>query len=239
MEILFIALVVLVASFAGTVAGFGISSILIPFVSLFLPLPQTLLLVGSIHWFGDIWQLLLFRKGVKWTLILAFGLPGVALSFAGARLTFVVDSATLLRILGGLLIAYVMALAIRPDLRLPRSTPVAIGAGATSGFSAGFFGVSGPITGAFLSAYDLPKAIYIATGAAIGLAFDTTRLTTYIAGGTRLEAKFAWAMLIFVPLSFVGAFVAQRVVHRIPQGKFRAVVAVALLAFGVKLLLFP
>lgn len=239
MDVLYIALMVPIASFAGTVAGFGTSSILVPYVSLFLPLPQTLLLVGTIHWCGDIWQLMLFRQGVKWKLILAFGLPGIVLSYVGARLTLVVNSATLLRILGGLLIAYVLVLAARPDLKLPRKDSVAVASGAIAGFTAGLFGISGPVTGAFLSAYDLPKAVYIATAAAIALALDTTRLTTYLAGGTHLDSNLAWGMVVFVPASLIGALVAQRVVHRIPQGKYRAVVAIALLAFGVKLLLFP
>ena len=40
---------------------------------------------------------------------------------------------------------------------------------------------------------------------------------------------------VFVPVSFVGAKIAQRIVQKIPQDKFRKVVAVFLLAAGLYL----
>jgi uncharacterized membrane protein YfcA len=239
LDLLFIAIAVTVASFAGTVAGFGESTLLIPLVSFSLPLPQTLLLVGTIHWFGDIWQLLLFRKGINWRLIALFGIPGIALSIAGARLTFLVQPQALTRVLGVLLVTYVLVLAAKPDLNLSSSARTAVAGGALSGFASGFFGVGGPVRGAFLQAYDLDKVVYLATLGAVGLAVDSARLPTYVAGGTRLSPHLAWGLLLYVPLSLAGAIMAQRVVKRLPQQKFRAVVAIALLALGMKLLLFP
>ncbi|MDD2341139.1 MAG: sulfite exporter TauE/SafE family protein, partial [Methanosarcina sp.] len=63
-EITYIALLTLLASLIGTLAGFGISTIMVPVLLIVLPLPQTLLLVGIIHWFNDIWKLLLFWEGI-------------------------------------------------------------------------------------------------------------------------------------------------------------------------------
>lgn len=37
----------------------------VPVLVSFPPLPQTPLLVGVVHWFGDIWKMLLFRQGVR------------------------------------------------------------------------------------------------------------------------------------------------------------------------------
>jgi hypothetical protein len=56
MDIALIALVTLIASAVGTLTGFGSSTIMVPARVLFDPLPQTLLLVGIVHWFGDIWK---------------------------------------------------------------------------------------------------------------------------------------------------------------------------------------
>lgn len=237
--ILFIALVVPVASFVGTVAGFGESTLLIPLVSLVLPFPQTLLLVGILHWFGDVWQLALFRKGIDWRLIALFGIPGIAFSFAGASLTFQVPQAVLLRILGGLIIAYVLVLAAKPDLKLPATNSTAAAGGALSGFTSGLFGIGGPVRGAFLQAFGLDKAVYLATLGAVGLAIDSIRLPTYFAGGTRLGIGLAWWLFLFVPLSLAGAVLARLTVDRLPRDRFRLVVAIALLVVGVKFLLFP
>ena len=72
MDIALIAALTLIASAVGTLTGFGTSTIMVPILASFLPVPQVLLLVGIIHWFGDIWKMLLFRIGVRWRLIFLF-----------------------------------------------------------------------------------------------------------------------------------------------------------------------
>jgi uncharacterized protein len=107
-EIVYIASLTLVASIIGTLAGFGISTIMVPILLSILPLPQILLLTGIIHWFNDIWKMLLFRKDIKWRLLLAFGIPGIIFSFIGSSLSFKVSQEVLSKILGAFLIAYVI-----------------------------------------------------------------------------------------------------------------------------------
>jgi hypothetical protein len=51
----------------GTLTGFGTSKIMVPVLVFLYLLPQTLFLV-IIHWFGDIWKMLLFRSGIRWRL---------------------------------------------------------------------------------------------------------------------------------------------------------------------------
>ncbi len=70
MEIPLILFVVIIASGIGTMTGFGTSTIMVP-VLLLYPVPQTLFFVGIVHFFGNVWKLLLFRKGVQWRLILS------------------------------------------------------------------------------------------------------------------------------------------------------------------------
>ena len=78
MDIALIALLTFVGSLVGTLTGFGTSTVMVPVLVMFYPLPQALLLVGIIHWFGDIWKMLLFRSGVRWRLVLLFGVPGTS-----------------------------------------------------------------------------------------------------------------------------------------------------------------
>ncbi|HBU63617.1 MAG TPA: sulfite exporter TauE/SafE family protein, partial [Oceanicaulis sp.] len=77
----------------------------------------------------------------------------------------------------------------------------ALAGGAAYGFSAGIFGVGGAVRGAFLSAYDLPKSVYIFTAGAIGLAIDSGRIVTYIWQGAALDTALLWGLAIFVPVS--------------------------------------
>jgi uncharacterized membrane protein YfcA len=142
-------------------------------------------------------------------------------------------------VLGLFLIAYVVYLFAKSTFKVKQSIAAGALGGAASGFLAGIFGIGGAVRGMFLTAFDLPKAVYIATAGAIALVIDTTRLTTYLLEGARLETRLLYGMLIFVPASFLGASLAKRVVDKIPQAHFRKVVAVFLLLVGAKLLLFP
>ncbi|UCE99249.1 MAG: sulfite exporter TauE/SafE family protein [Planctomycetota bacterium] len=239
MEIVLITFVVVIASSVGTLTGFGTSTIMVPVMLSFYPVTQTLLFVGIIHWFGNIWKLLLFRKGFQWKLILSFGIPGIAATYLGAELVFDISTALLSRILGSFLILYVIYLFAKSSFKIKQSLLASACGGALSGFFAGLFGIGGAIRGLFLTSFDLPKAIYIATAGTIALTIDTTRLTTYIKNGARLPLLLFWGMLIFIPASFIGARIAKSVVDKIPQEHFRKVVAVFLLLMGIKLLIFP
>jgi uncharacterized membrane protein YfcA len=236
LEIVAVLVAIIAGSAVGTLTGFGLSTVMIPVMVLFYPLPEALLFVGIIHWFGDIWKLVLFREGLRWKLILSFGVPGILATILGAWLVFEISGKVLSHILGVFLLVYVLLLFAKNTFRItPKPTTGAIG-GALSGFCAGIFGMGGTIRSMFLLAFNLPKAVYLATAGAIALAVDTSRLVTYISKGTRLDARLLWGMLLFVPASFLGARLAKRVVDKIPQDQFRRVIAVFLLAVAVKLL---
>ncbi|AKB28848.1 hypothetical protein MSSIT_2129 [Methanosarcina siciliae T4/M] len=238
-ETIFIALLTLLASVIGTLAGFGISTIMVPILLMVFPLPQTLLLVGIIHWFNDIWKMILFRKGIRWKLFLTFGLPGIFTSFIGSSLSLRISQEVLSRALGLFLLAYVIFIIINRTFKLSQRLSVAMSGGALAGFFAGIFGIGGEINAVALSTFNLEKAAYIATAGAISFMIDSTRIATYIKGGTELDPVILSGFLIFIPASLIGAMIGKKGVEKIPQGKFRNFVAVFILLLGLKLVLFP
>ena len=238
-EIIYIALLTLLASTIGTLAGFGISTIMVPVLLIIFPLPQTLLLVGVIHWFNDIWKIILFREGIRWKLFLAFGLPGILTSFIGSSLSLRISREILSRALGVFLIAYVLFIVFNRTFKLSQKLSVAISSGALTGFFAGIFGIGGEINAVALSTFNLKKAVYIATAGAISFMIDSTRIATYIRGGIGLEPAILSGFLIFIPLSLIGAMIGKRGIEKIPQEKFRNFVAIFIFLFGLKLVLRP
>jgi uncharacterized membrane protein YfcA len=230
---------VIIASGIGTMTGFGTSTIMVPVMLMFYPVPQTLFFVGIIHFFGNVWKLLLFRKGVRWRLILSFGVPGIVATYLGASLVFNISAIVLSRILGLFLILYVVYLFAKSSFRVKPSLIFGACGGVLSGFFAGVFGIGGAVRGLFLTAFDLPKAVYIATAGAIALFIDATRLTTYFSKGARLPTLLLYGLPFFIPASFLGAAIVKRIVDRIPQEHFRKIIAVFLLLIGIKLLLLP
>ena len=108
-----------------------------------------------------------------------------------------------------------------------------------SGFFAGIFGVGGAIRSTFLSAFNLKKAVYIFTAGAIAFVIDTTRIATYLTGGTKLQHIPNMALALAIPTSLLGAFLAKKIVDKIPQNSFRKIIAIFLGIVTLKFLLFP
>ncbi|MDP3900577.1 MAG: sulfite exporter TauE/SafE family protein [bacterium] len=249
MEILYIALLTLIAATVGTITGFGTSTLMIPVLVIFFSPVEAIFLVAIIHWFGNIWKVALFRSGFNMRLLMLFGVVGLATSYLGAFVSLGANEAILLRVLGAFLAGYALFVVFQSLLRqgyggqtkfkIPAGNITAISGGALSGFFAGMFGIGGAIRSAFLSAFDLPKAVFITTAGAIGLLVDSTRIITYFTGGATLPRELWYGLILFIPVSFLGAQIAKKLVDRIPQHKFRIVIAVFLLAIGVKLIFWP
>lgn len=235
-QALLLSLLTITAAIVGTVSGFGISSIMIPVMVLYYPLQTVLLFVALIHFSGDIWKMLLFRKGFSWRLVLGFGIPGIALSYVGATVTIEVAPEFLEQLLGGFLIIYVIFLLLKKRWHVQRTGLTAVAGGSLSGLFAGLFGVGGAVRSAFLAAYDLPKETYIFVSGAIAMFIDITRIVRYFTGGMGLPEDLALMLFILVPLSLLGAWVAKKLVDRVPQNYFRLVIAVMLGIMGIKYL---
>lgn len=239
MENFYIALLTLIAATIGTITGFGTSTIMIPVLVIFFPPVEAILLVAIIHWFGNVWKIALFRRGFNLRLIALFGLSGLVTSYFGAFASLGSNEQILLRLLGVFLAGYAVFLIFQSKFKIRTGNATALSGGVLSGFFAGMFGIGGAIRSMFLSAFDLPKEVYIATAGAIGIMVDSTRIITYIAGGAILPTELRWGLLLFIPVSFLGAQIAKKIVDKIPQNKFRAVVAVFLLVIGIILTVLP
>lgn len=238
-EIGWLALLTLAGGAVGTATGFGTSTIMIPVMTMFLPLPVALLFVGIIHLCGDIWKIVLFRRGVQWKLVLGFGLAGIAASYGGARLSAVAVDLPLRQILGAFLLVYVAFLLLKRQWALPKTTTTAVAGGGLSGLFAGFFGVGGAVRGAFLAAFDLPKEVYVFTSGVIALFVDLTRISTYMWDGTRLSRDLWIALAVCIPVSLIAAVLAKKLLTRLPQKQFRVFVCVFLAMVALKLVLWP
>lgn len=237
-QAILIGLLTLFASALGTATGFGTSTVMIPVMALLVPFPTALLFVGVIHLFGDLWKVTLFRRGADWKLILGFGVTGIAAGYLGASLSLSLPDLPLKRILGGFLLIYVAFLFTHRRWVLPKKTATAAGGGLLSGLFAGFFGVGGAVRGAFLTAFDLPPEVYIFTSGMIALFIDITRVGRYLQGGTRLGPELMTALAIAVPVSFLGAYLAKRLLNRIPKRNFRIFVAIFLALVGLRLIVW-
>ena len=228
-----------IASMFGSFTGFGISTVLIPIFLLFFPPPVTLLIVGIIHWFNNVWRITLFRKGMIYKLVLYFGAPGILLAYTGARLTVEVPHDIMTRAIGVIIILYVVFIYVKEDFEVKANKKNALLGGSMYGFSSGISGIGGEIRTMFLLAYKLPKSVYIATTGAISIIIDSTRIITYVWGGARLESALIYAAPLLIATTLGGAYVGKNIVEKLPKERFRQVVGIFLLAVAVKMIVWP
>ncbi len=228
----FFFIVAFFSEIAGTLAGFGSSTIALPFALFFFDFQTALVLVAFLHIFGNIGRIGLFTHGLDRRLILFFGVPSVAASLAGALLISSFSQELLKGLLGLFLIFYAGLSLWKDTLRVPASNLNAGIGGVLSGFLAGLIGTGGALRGAFLTAFHLKKETYIATAAAIALAVDLTRIPVYLALGFLPPEQYP-AVAILLVIALVGSWIGRLIVRRIPQKTFRKIVLVALFLMGV------
>jgi hypothetical protein len=219
------------AEVAGTLAGFGSSTIALPFALFFFDFQTALVLVAFLHIFGNIGRISWFKHGLDRRLILFFGVPSVAASLAGALLISYIPQEILKGLLGVFLLIYAGLSLWKDTLRFPASNVNAGIGGVLSGFLAGLIGTGGALRGAFLTAFNLKKEKYIATAAAIALAVDLTRIPVYLRQGFLPSEQYPTVAILFI-LALVGSWTGRKIVDKIPQKSFRKIVLVALLLIG-------
>lgn len=230
---------ILVAGFIGTVAGFGISTTMMPVVLLFYSASTALLITGIIHWWVSLWKVLFFQRALDMHILYWFGIPSLVASAIGAYLATHIAAPFFTKIIGGYLVIYALVKLIKPKLNLPENDWGLAFGGLLSGFCAGLFGIRGAITSSFLQVYALPQQVYLMTIGIIALAIDTVRVFFYLRAFGGNQPSVVWSIiLVGIPLSFLSAWFGQRLVRYMPQQLFYTLIAWFMLFVGIRLMLF-
>lgn len=234
------------ASLAGTLTGFGTATIMVPLLMFSFSAVDVLLFVGIIHWVNGLWRLVSFRKGFDLRLVMTFGLFGILASIIGAKISFVVDQTWLTKIIAVFLIAYSIFLFAHKEFSLKFSNINAILAGIASGFVAGISSMGGAIRAAFLASFNLPKEVFLANSALLLVLIDSARVVTYFTEGARIENMTSleffgldiyFTLAVCVIASILGVSTGKLVIGRVPEDKFRFLLALFLIAVAIKLLI--
>lgn len=235
MDFLFF-LMTFVAEVVGTLAGFGSSTILLPIAVLFYDFHTALVLVAIVHIFGNIGRVAFFRAGLNKKIFIAFGLASVCFTLPGALLVTSLDQSTAKRFLGLFLLMYAIYTLFKPSLKLKLNNFTMAAGGAFSGFLAGLMGTGGPVRGAFLTAFGLPKMQYVSTAAAIALAVDMARLPVYFSQNL-LDTRYYWFMPVLFAVALGGSFCGKKIVDKIPEQLFEKIVHLFIAFIGLYLIM--
>ena len=233
-----LSIVIYVASIVGTVAGFGSSTVLLPVLLLFIPYVPAQFFVAVLHLFGDVWKIILFRraKTKPWLIIASFAVGGSIMSYLGATISVHAPD-VLFKVFGFFLLLYTTFIVYEPKFRVKPTPQAAVLGGTVSGLCAGLFGVRGAIRSAFLHAFGFaPYAYLFATGAS-SLPIDIARIVVYASNGTVLTIPFK-TIPVYLLASLFGAITGKMLIKRIPQERFRQLVAGLLALLAIRLIFF-
>jgi len=232
------ALLALVAFFAGSIAsitGFGIGTILTPYMALTFGVKLAVAAVSVPHFVGNALRFWTLRHQLDKRVLRTFGVMSAAGALAGSLLHVFAANPALKVVLGVLLIvAGVLGVTGREShLRLGR-----VGAwiaGGLSGFFGALIGNQGGLRAAAMLAFDVSKASFVATATATALIVDAVRMPIYAAHEGRAIAALFPEVTIAAVAVVCGTLMARRLFGRIPEPLFRRLVGGLVLILGIAL----
>ena len=218
-------------------AGFGIGSLLTPAIAVSAGAKLAVAAVSVPHLIGTSIRFWRFRREVDWAIVRSFGLTSAAGGLTGALLNALATSRALEIVFGSLLVLAGASQATGLAQRWRLRGAFAWLGGALSGFFGGLVGNQGGIRTAAMLGFDVGKRQFVATTTAVALLIDLARVPVYLA----LEAAQLWRLWPSILLATVGVVVGtlfgEKLLARVPERRFRAVVGVLLLVLGVSFLI--
>ena len=227
----------IVAGAVASVAGFGIGSLLTPVLGMGVGTKVAVAAVSIPHVVGTAVRFWLLRGHIDRRVLLSFGLPSAAGGLCGALLHEWTSSVGLTVVFGALLLFVAGSELTGLSTRLRFRGAAAWIAGALSGLLGGLVGNQGGIRSAALLGVDLPRQAFVGTATAVALIVDGARLPVYLATtGDELVAM--WPTVAAATAGvIVGTLSGHRLLMRIPDARFRFIVAVTLGVLGSAMLI--
>lgn len=251
-DILIVCLAALAASVLTLFSGFGMGTLLMPVFALFFPVPVAVAQTAVVHLLNNVFKASMFGRNADLGVILRFGLPALAASFAGAWVLLSLAQASPLfsysvggrelfvqpvKLTIAVLMAVFAALELWPwfqNLAFDRKL-LPLG-GILSGFFGGLSGHQGALRSAFLIKSGLTKEAFIGTGVILAVIVDLSRMTVYVGLFQSAEVSGNLVPMVAATLAaFAGTFLGARLVRKVTFRFLQAVVSAMLflVAFGL------
>lgn len=225
-------LLALVAEIVGTIGGFGSSVFFVPLGNFYFDFYSVLGMTAIFHLSSNLSKIFLFKKGLDKKLLLYIGAPSVLFVIVGGFLSKMVNGYYLEIVLGVFLVVFSLLFLIKNEIVVLPNKKNAIVGGTLSGFSAGLLGTGGAIRGLTMAAFNLEKSAFIATSAFIDFLIDFSRTFVYYENGYIGKQELTYLPFLFA-IGLVGTYLGKRILHYIPQDKFKKISLILILLIGL------
>jgi uncharacterized membrane protein YfcA len=213
----------LISEIIGTVSGFGSSILFVPIASIFFDFKSVLGITAVFHVFSNLSKIALFKKGIKKDIALKLGIPAVIFVIIGAYITTFLPTKSIELAMNVILVFLSIYLLVNFNKTVKQSNTNLYLGGVASGFIAGIAGTGGAIRGITLSAFHLPKEIFIATSALIDLGVDFSRAIVYVGSGY-FKNEHIVLIPFLVGVSILGSYIGKLLLKKTSETLFRYIV---------------
>ena len=235
-------------------SGFGLGTLLLPTLSIFLPLEWAITSTAIVHLINNLIKLTLNYQNTHWKIALTFITTAMPFAFIGSQLfswlliapqtiDFSLVGCTFqtlpYKIFMGLLMILFAIAEWFPENKKPTFTSkwLLIG-GALSGFFGGLSGHQGALRSAFFIRTTMNKKQIIATGIIVACCIDVTRLLIYpIDWHTMIEGPYTTWLWMAMGGAALGTIAGQFFIEKITIQSLKHIIAISLLIMGCAMIL--
>jgi uncharacterized membrane protein YfcA len=242
MSLLLLFAIAAVALFAGATAsivGFGIGSLLTPFLAWRFGTDIAVAAVALPHLSGSVLRGWRLREFIDRAILLRFGILSAIGGLVGALAFAQFSPAILSRILGALLLLTATAGVTDWSRRWQPRGGVVWLLGVLSGFFGGVVGNQGGLRAAALTRFDLKPLVFVATSTAVGVIIDAVRTPVYLNRSHEELSTLIPVIAVMIGGVIVGTVLGERLLLGLSQERFRYVVSTAIGILGLWFLAAP
>lgn len=216
----------------------GLGILVVPVMAMVLPAKASVGALLPILITGDVVAIVLYRRHAQWNQLRGL-FVWVVLGMAGAGVALGrMDDAMVRPLLGGLVLAMTAMELARRRMRwdrLPHHPVVVAGTGVAAGFSTTMGNAAGPIMNMYLLARDLPKEQFVGTAAWFFCLVNLAKLPIFVWRGMITPQSLLYNLAL-VPVVLLGAAIGFKILNRIPQRAFFAIVTALTIIASLRLM---
>ena len=220
-----------------SVVGFGIGSLLTPFIALLVDMNAAVAAVTIPHACATALRCWRLRAHVDRQVLAGFGLLSALGALAGALLYTTLGPSILTRVLGALLVVTSISQLAGVSLRWSWNPALSGVFGFLSGFFGGLAGNQGGLRSAALTTFSLSPKAFVATATATGLLVDAVRTPVYLwTASDKIAALLPWIEVATVGV-LLGTLIGERILLGLTKVTFARLVATGVGVLGISLIL--
>ena len=257
MEIIIVSIIAFLVAILTFFSGFGLGTILTPVFMFFFPVELSIALTGVVHFFNNIFKIILVGRNANREVLIKFGAPAVIAALIGSAILINIADApplfsytmqgslievSMVKFIISLLLIIFASMDLIPyfrDLTFDKNK-LPIG-GIMSGFFGGLSGNQGALRSAFLIKAGLSKEAFIGTAVVVSTFVDFTRLSVYATRFSQAGLIDNLSLVICATMAGIaGSFIGNKLLKKVTLKRLQSFVAVMLiliaLGFGAGLI---